>query len=67
MVSSRVADFKVPRIAIQFEYFSDKRQNDECNVRNFRRFLFDMSPDVPAFTVRIFTTDFKFWIEVNEY
>ena len=26
-----------------------------------------MSPDVPAFKVYIFTSDFKFWISVNEY
>ena len=35
------------------------------NVRHFQWFLFGMSPDVPAFKVRIFTTDFKFGIEVN--
>ena len=36
-------------------------------VRNFRRFLFSTSPDIPEFKVRVFTSDFKFWIEVNEY
>ena len=30
-------------------------------------FLFGMSPDVPAFKVRVFTSDFKFLIGVNEY
>ena len=30
-------------------------------------FLFGMSPDVQAFKVRIFTSDLKFWIRVNEY
>ena len=30
-------------------------------------FLFGMSPDVPAFKVRILTNDFKFWIGANEY
>ena len=30
------------------------------NVRNFRRFLFGMRPDVPAFNVHVFTSDFKF-------
>ena len=40
MVSLRVVDSKVPRMAIQFEYFLlIKRYNGECNVRNFRRFL----------------------------
>ena len=56
MVSPRVVDSKVLRMAFQFEYFFFliKRQNDECNVRNFRRFLFGMNPDVPAFKVRQF-------------
>ena len=44
-----------------------KRQNGECNVRNFRRFLFGMSPDVPVFEVRVLESDLKFWIGVNEY
>ena len=48
-------------------FFSMKRQNGECNVRNFRRVLFGMSPDVPAFKARVFTSDFKFRIGVNEY
>ena len=39
-------------MAIQLEYFLIKRQNGECNVCNVRRFLFGMSPDVPAFQVR---------------
>ena len=30
-------------------------------------FLFGMSPDVRAFKVRIFTSNLKFWIGVNEY
>ena len=41
-----------------------KRQNGGCNVRNF---LFGISPDVPAFKVGIFTSDFKLWIQINEY
>ena len=57
MVSSRVVDSKVLRMAIQFDYL--KRQNGECNVRN-KRFLFGMSPDVPAFKVHVFTSDSKF-------
>ena len=61
MVSSRVVDFKVLWMAIQFEYFFFliKRQNCESNIYNFRRFLFGMSPDEPAFKVRVFTSDFK--------
>ena len=65
MVSSREVDSKVLKMAIQFEHFSDKKQtnkqkqNGECNVRNLRRFLFGMSADVPAFKVRVFTSDFK--------
>ena len=30
-------------------------------LENVRRFLTDMSPDVPAFKIRIFTNDYKFW------
>ena len=41
----------------------------ECNVRLFlfRRLLFGMSPDVPAFEVRFLTNDFKCLIGVKEY
>ena len=67
MVSSREVDSTVLRMALQLEYFSDKKENGECNVRHFTPFLFGMSPDVPAFKVCIFTSDFKFWIGVNEY
>ena len=64
MVSSRVLDSKVLRIAIQFQYFFlIRRQNGECNVRNFRRFLFGMSLDVPAFKVHVFTRDLNFDLE----
>ena len=47
-------------MAIHVEYVSVRRQNGECNVRHFRGFLFGMSPDVPAFEVRVFTSEFKF-------
>ena len=68
MISSRVIDFKVLRTAIQFEVFLlMKRLNGKCNVRNFRRFLFGMSPDVPVFKVSPFTSYFKFLIGVNGY
>ena len=36
-----------------------KRQNGECNVRNFRRFFIGMSSDVPAFKVHVFASDFE--------
>ena len=56
-------DSKAFGMAIQFEYifFLIIGQNFECN---FRRFLFGMNPDVPAFEVCVFTSDFKFWIVV---
>ena len=45
---------------IQFEYFTDKRQLGECNVRNLRWFLPGIILDIPAFKVRAFTIDFEF-------
>ena len=64
MVSLRVVGSKVPRMAIQSEYFFlIKRQNDKCNVRNFRWFLFGMSPDVPTLKVLDFTRDLNFELE----
>ena len=58
IVSSRVRGSKVPRMAIQFEYFFwQKRQNGECNVKQFTRFLFGMRPDVPVFKVLVLTSD----------
>ena len=38
--------------------FMRKEQNDNCDVRKLRRFLFAMSSDVPAFKVRVLTSDF---------
>ena len=40
---------------------------DNNNVRNFKWFLFGMSPDVPVFKVHVFTGDLKFWIRVGKY
>ena len=62
MVSSREVDSKVFSMAIQIEYFFPliKWQNGEGYVGNFSRFLFGISPDVPAFKVLVFTSDFKF-------
>ena len=60
VVSSRVVDSKVLRMTIRSVFLLRKRQNGECNVRNFRRFLFGKSPDVPAFKVHVFTSDFRF-------
>ena len=47
--------------------FMRKRQNGECNVRDFRRCLFDMSSDVRAFKTPVFASDFEFWVGVNVY
>ena len=55
-VSSGVVDSKVLRIhghSVSV-FFLIRRQNGKCNVRNFRRFLFGMSPDVLAFKVCAF-------------
>ena len=69
MFSLRILDSKVLRIAV-YVYFLKKKKNEKknekCNVRNFRRFLFCMSPDIPAFRVLVFTSDFEFWIGINE-
>ena len=54
MVTLKVVDYKVLRMAIQFKFFffsfsfSDKKVNGKCDVRYLRRFLFGMSPD-PVF------------------
>ena len=58
MVSSKV-DSKVLRKSIQI-IFLIKVPNGKCYVGNFRWFLFGMSPDVLAFKVCVFTSDFKF-------
>ena len=51
-----------------FQYFFFQiRQNGKCNVINFKWFLLVMTPDVPAFKVAIFTSDFKIGIGVNDY
>ena len=47
-------------MAIQFDYFFlIKKQNGECKVGNFRRLLFGMSPDVPAFKVHTFNFELE--------
>ena len=50
-----------------FRWVDRKKQNGDCGVGNFRRFVFGMSLDVPPFIVRILSSDFKFWIGVNKY
>ena len=62
MILSQKVDSKVLRMAIELKYFDEKRQNGDCNVRNFRRFLFGMrlDVDVPAFKVRVLTSDLNF-------
>ena len=41
-------------------FFLIKMQDGDCNVRNFRRFLFGMRHVVQAFKVSVFASDFKF-------
>ena len=61
MRSSKSVNSKVLKIIIQSEYFFlIKRQNGEYCFNNFSWFLFGMSPDIPAFRVCVFTSDFKF-------
>ena len=50
------------RWSFSFEYFFFliKIQHGEFFVRKFRRFLFDMSPYVPAFKVLDITINLKF-------
>ena len=67
MVSSRVLGFKVLMVVIEFKYFFlIKRQSDEYNVWNFRRFLFGVSLDVSAFKVHVSTSNLKFDFGVNK-
>ena len=65
MLLSRLVDSEVLWMSIQFNFFLTNRQNGECNVRNFRWFLFRMTPDpnIPVFKVRNFTSDIKFELE----
>ena len=44
-----------------------KMHNGECrpNVRNFRRFFFGISSDVPVFEVHVFAGDFEVCIGIN--
>ena len=59
MVSSREVDPKDSGWPFNLRvFFSDKRHNSECNFGNFRRFLFGMSPDVPAIKVHVLPSDF---------
>ena len=45
----------------------EKKQNGDRNVRNFRRFLFGMSPKVSPVKVRVLTNDFTFLKGINKY
>ena len=65
MVLSRKGDSKKKKYSgwpFTLRIFLIRRQNGECKVRNFRRFLVGMSFDVPAFEVRVsfFTSNLKF-------
>ena len=44
-------------------FFLIKRQNGEIYIRNFRQFLFGMSPDVPAFKFLIVHVTLNFELE----
>ena len=37
-----------------------KKENGDCNIRNFREFLFGMNPDVPDQILFPFISDFRF-------
>ena len=68
MASFRGVDSKVLRMTLQINYFCEEK----CKMANvmletLERFLCGMSPEVPAFKVRVLKSDFKFWIGVNEY
>ena len=41
-------------------YFDEKKAKWDCVIRNFRQLLFGMSPDIPAFNVKVLIYDFKF-------
>ena len=64
MVPSRVVDSKVLRMAIQLEhFFSDKKAKwQKCNVRNFKRFVFGISFEVPTLKVHILLMSTNFAI-----
>ena len=51
MVLLQKVDSEVLRMAIQLKVFlnNKSKQNGNCNVRNFRWFLYGMNPDVPTF------------------
>ena len=57
MVSSRVVDSKV--LPFSLSIFSDKKDKMAIIMLKIRRFLFDMSPDVPAFKVLVLACDLK--------
>ena len=49
-------------MTIQFEYSSDKKAKWRI-ARNTRQFLFGMSPDIPAFKVRVLQVTLNFELE----
>ena len=44
-----------------------KKQSGDCNVRNFRWFLFGMSSNEPTVKDCVLTSDFKLRTGVNGY
>ena len=41
--------------------------NVMLEILDFRMFFFGMSSDVASFKVLVFSSDFEFWIGINEY
>ena len=58
------AFIKITRFHVEFLLI--KKVNGGCNVRNMWWLLFGMSPDKPAFKVRVFRSDLRFWIGVDD-
>ena len=65
MVSSREVDSKYS--GWQLVILMTKKQDGECNVRNFRRFSLGVSSDVLEFIVPVLQVTLNFKFEVNEY
>ena len=61
MILSQEEDAKILRMASQFKYFDEKKQNADCNMTNSRLvFSFEISFEAPAFKVPVFANDLEF-------
>ena len=60
MILSREIESKGLNMAITLGYRTDEKKNGKFNVRNIRRVLFGMDPDILAFKVRVCTNDYEF-------